>query len=233
MNAFRRRRYDQTVAETSIWDVYNNVADIRDDELIKDWNDSLNFLLVFVSKPVTLFQYMSLIKRQAAIFAAVLTALIVESMRLLREDPQDVTNALLLQISNQLSNRTIPAYHQTAFEPPAFAVIVNALLFASICCSLIAALAAVLALQWVNEYDARIDTVDAKKRALIRHFRFLGVQTWKMGEIIAMLPLLLHASVFLFFAGIVVWMNNLHPLMYYICIGGAAIAATFYTVTVI
>lgn len=35
--------------ENSIWDVYNNVADIEDDELIKDWNDSLNFLLVFVS----------------------------------------------------------------------------------------------------------------------------------------------------------------------------------------
>ena len=51
MNASRRRRYDpnERIAETSIWDVYNNVADIRDDELIKDWNDSLNFLLVFVS----------------------------------------------------------------------------------------------------------------------------------------------------------------------------------------
>jgi Family of unknown function (DUF6535) len=34
--------------ENSIWDVYNNVADVEDDELIKDWNDSLNFLLVFV-----------------------------------------------------------------------------------------------------------------------------------------------------------------------------------------
>jgi hypothetical protein len=52
MNAPRRRRHDPNAMaehENSIWDVYNNVADIEDDELIKDWNDSLNFLLVFVS----------------------------------------------------------------------------------------------------------------------------------------------------------------------------------------
>jgi hypothetical protein len=51
MNAPRRRRHDPNAMianENSIWDVYNNVADVEDDELIKDWNDSLNFLLVFV-----------------------------------------------------------------------------------------------------------------------------------------------------------------------------------------
>ena len=154
-------------------------------------------------------------------------------MRLLQEDPQDITNAILLQISYQLANNTLPVYQKTEFEVPAYAVIVNALLFASICCSLVAALAAVLALQWVNEYDAGIDTVDAKKRALIRHFRFIGVENWKMGGIIAMLPLLLHASVFLFFIGIALWAYYLHPIMYYICIGGATVAVAFYTITVI
>lgn len=52
MSAPRRRRHDPhalAATEHSIWDVYNNVADMEDDELIKDWNDSLNFLLVFVS----------------------------------------------------------------------------------------------------------------------------------------------------------------------------------------
>jgi inactivated superfamily I helicase len=36
-------------SEKSAWDIYNNIADIRDGELIKDWNDTLNFLLIFVS----------------------------------------------------------------------------------------------------------------------------------------------------------------------------------------
>jgi len=51
MNTARRRRNDPALMaqETSIWDVYNNLADVRDEELIKDWQDSLNFLLIFVS----------------------------------------------------------------------------------------------------------------------------------------------------------------------------------------
>lgn len=153
-------------------------------------------------------------------------------MRLLQGDPQETTNTILLRISAQLANNSIPPYEETGFEPPQTAIIINALLFASLCCSLVAALAAVLALQWVNEYDARIDTVDAKKRAIIRHFRFLGVLQWKMGEIIAVLPLLLHASVFLFFAGIIEWLGTLHDVVFYICLGGACLAMVFYATTV-
>ncbi|KIM24315.1 hypothetical protein M408DRAFT_234515, partial [Serendipita vermifera MAFF 305830] len=215
-----RRRYDPSSikarTESSIWDVYNNISDIRDDDLIKDWNDSLNFLLIF-----------------AAIFAAVLTALIVESMKLLQQDPQDASNAILIHISAQLANNTISAYQETTFEAPRYAVIVNILLFSSLCCSLAAALAGVIALQWVNEYDARLDTVDAQKQALIRHFRFLGVETWKMGGIIAILPLLLHASVFLFFAGLIGWARNLHDAVTQICVIGLIITSSFYAFTVI
>ena len=35
--------------ETTAWAVYNNEARKVDNELVKDWNASLNFLLVFVS----------------------------------------------------------------------------------------------------------------------------------------------------------------------------------------
>jgi Family of unknown function (DUF6535) len=37
------------VKESTVWDVYNNEARKVDDELVKDWTASLNFLLVFVS----------------------------------------------------------------------------------------------------------------------------------------------------------------------------------------
>jgi hypothetical protein len=37
------------VKESSVWDVYNNEARKVDNELVKDWTASLNFLLVFVS----------------------------------------------------------------------------------------------------------------------------------------------------------------------------------------
>lgn len=154
-------------------------------------------------------------------------------MKLLQEDTQDLTAAILLTISKQLANDTIPAYVPTEFQVPQYAVVVNALLFSSLFCSLVTALAAVIALQWVNEYDARIDTVDTKKRALIRHFRFIGVQTWKMGEIIAILPMLLHAAVFLFFSGLIIWLQDRHCTIFYICIGGGCVAIIFYLATIL
>lgn len=36
-------------APTTAWEIYNNRAATYDKELIKDWNDSLNTLLVFVN----------------------------------------------------------------------------------------------------------------------------------------------------------------------------------------
>lgn len=51
MNNTRRRRHDpkQLETESSFYDVYNNLAEAYDAEMIKDWTESLNFLLVFVS----------------------------------------------------------------------------------------------------------------------------------------------------------------------------------------
>ena len=35
-------------AEKTVWEVYNERADIADKELLRDWNESLNTLLIFV-----------------------------------------------------------------------------------------------------------------------------------------------------------------------------------------
>jgi hypothetical protein len=45
------------VKENTAWDVYNNEARKVDNELVKDWTSSLNFLLVFVSSPVKILSY--------------------------------------------------------------------------------------------------------------------------------------------------------------------------------
>jgi hypothetical protein len=79
--------------EYSAWDVYNNEAKKVDTELVNDWRDSLNSLLLFVSIASIELQFiLSFIK--AAIFAAVLTAFIIESKKVrasfkyLREMPK-------------------------------------------------------------------------------------------------------------------------------------------------
>ncbi len=40
---------DEHGADKNAWEIYNERAEIVDKELIRDWNESLNTLLIFVS----------------------------------------------------------------------------------------------------------------------------------------------------------------------------------------
>lgn len=86
MSGIRQRvhhDYETISKESSIWDTYNNMADVRDDdEMMQDWRESLNSLLLFVS--LSLKEIWSSDPIQAAIFVAVLTAFIIESKNLLQ-----------------------------------------------------------------------------------------------------------------------------------------------------
>lgn len=204
------------VRETTVWNVYNNEARKVDTELVKDWKDSLNFLLVF-----------------AAIFAAVLTAFIIESKKLLEQDPTELlVDIVVLYLSSGGNYSTIPT-ERPPFNPSSSAISINSLLFASLGASLVAALASVIALQWVNEYDAAITRGGSspEDRAMRRQFRFAGATAWNMGELIAALPLLLYSSVALFWIGAILWIWTINTTVGYIVAGGAVLAFLFYAST--
>ncbi|PVF91190.1 hypothetical protein CPB86DRAFT_820683 [Serendipita vermifera] len=200
--------------ETTVWEIYNYKASEVDREMIKDWNDSLNTLLIFT-----------------ALYSAVLTAFIIESMKLLEEDPAETTRDILLIVSRQLANSSFPAFEPTPYETPPFAIVVNGLFFTSLSCALIAALLAVLALQWVANYDMGLNTSSSEKRALQRHMRLMGIQKWKMSELIALLPLLIFVALFLFFIGIADWLWHMNRAISGIVMGGIGIGFLLYTIT--
>jgi hypothetical protein len=108
---------------------------------------------------------------QAASFSGVLTAFIVESMKLLQEDSAETTRDILITISKQLANQSINPVDPPSFQVPNFAVRVNCLLFTSILCSLMTALNAVLSLQWVANYDFGLNTSSPHQRACQRQLR--------------------------------------------------------------
>ncbi|KIM20823.1 hypothetical protein M408DRAFT_122873 [Serendipita vermifera MAFF 305830] len=199
--------------EYSGWDVYNNEAKKVDTELVKDWTSSLNFLLVF-----------------AAIFAAVLTAFIIESKKLLEQDPTSVMVDVMIFFTNNMANGTHTPYTPPEFEAKKTDIIVNCLFYASLSASLVAALASVVALQWVADYDAAITRGGSspEDRAKRRQFRHAGVVSWRMGEVIATLPLLLYFSVVLFFSGLILWMWSLNYIVGAVVAGGLALAVLFY-----
>ena len=132
--------------------------------------------------------------------------------------------------TNNLANGTHTPYPNPTFEPTSSAIYINCLFFASLSISLVAAMASVIALQWVADYDAVISRGGSSpaERAKRRQFQFSGIEKWKMGEIIGSLPLLLYCSVGLFFLGLIVWMWDVQPIVAYVIIGGAALAALFY-----
>ncbi|PVF96426.1 hypothetical protein CPB86DRAFT_874976 [Serendipita vermifera] len=199
---------------TTAWEIYNHKASEVDREMIKDWNDNLNTLLIFT-----------------ALYSAVLTAFIIESMKLLEENATETTRDILLVVSRQLANSSFPPFEPTAYETPKYAIIVNGLLFTSLSCALIAALLAVLALQWVANYDMGLNTSSPEKRALQRHMRLMGIEKWKMSELIASLPLLIFVALFLFFIGIADWLWHMNRAISGIVIGGIGIGFLLYTIT--
>ncbi|PVF95208.1 hypothetical protein CPB86DRAFT_602186 [Serendipita vermifera] len=200
--------------DTTAWEIYNHRAAEVDRERIKDWNDGLNTLLIF-----------------AALYSGVLTAFIIESMKLLQEDSAGTTNDILFAISRQLANSSLSAIERPGFEAPKFAVRVNCYFFTSISCSLIAALCAVLALQWVANYDLRLNTSSPEKRALQRQLRYMGMKKWKMGRIIASLPLLIFVSLFLFLIGLADWLWHVNRAVSAVVITGICAGITFYLAT--
>jgi hypothetical protein len=152
-------------------------------------------------------------------------------MKLLKEDPTETTRDILFVISQQLANNSLPPYQSVHYQTPQYAVIVNGLFFASLSCGLVVALVAVLALQWVANYDIGLNTSSPRKRALQRQLRWSGILKWKMAEVIAFLPLLIFVSLFLFFIGIADWLWHMNRAISGIVIGGIGVGCLFYAIT--
>ncbi|CCA71740.1 hypothetical protein PIIN_05675 [Serendipita indica DSM 11827] len=197
-----------------LWKIYNDHAGTVDSELIKDWKGTLDTLLIF-----------------GALFTAVLTAFIIESIKLLQRDVGEMTRDILLTISHQLANTSMPAFEQKAFTPDAWAVRVNYLFFMSISCSLVAALGAVLALQWIGSYDFGLIKSSMKSRAVQRQLRYNGIEKWKLAQIISALPLLIYISVFLFLVGLANWLWHIHRRVSGVVITGLVVAGMLYVAT--
>ena len=91
-------------------------------------------------------------------------------------------------------------------------VITNAVWFASLMISLIAASYAMLVKQWLREYLANRDP-SPLTRLRIRCFRYPALADWKVFEIVGALPLLLQLAFGLFFLGLCYFASSIHPVV--------------------
>ncbi|KAH8797707.1 hypothetical protein DL96DRAFT_1720989 [Flagelloscypha sp. PMI_526] len=210
--------------DARVFKVYNDLAEEYDRDMIRGFRDTLDSLLIF-----------------ASLFSAVITTFAAQTAQALPTDQAVVTHHLLLDIAALLranGNGTILAtLPQSDFGPDTSTykttdILINGLFFASLSLSLATALLSVLATQWLHVAYTVIISGPAKEIALIRHLRFRGLGKWKMHEIIGGLPLILHASLGLFVAGLFVFVRKLYEKIAYIVviIGGLAFMCYLFSI---
>ncbi|KAJ7663717.1 hypothetical protein DFH06DRAFT_1295813 [Mycena polygramma] len=181
-------------AAAPLWAVYVSEAEKYDRSLVESWKSDMEGMLIF-----------------AGLFSASLTAFLIESYKTLVPDPGDTTTTLLAQISLQLAaSANGTTYHfppPASFTPPTTSLICNVLWFISLGLSLTCALIATLLEQWARDFLHRADMRSAPViRARVFSFLYYGLKRFRMHTVVEIIPLLLHASLLLFFLGLVAFL---------------------------
>jgi hypothetical protein len=174
------------------------------------------------------------------LFSAVITAFLIESTKLLKQDPADVSAALLLLMaqSQRRMELNIPSDSFDPVETPAFstssiAVVINVLWFISLGLALISALFAMLAKEWLKHFREYPSDSIHRFHAFVQQDKLDGMRRWRGLEIIDLLPTILHFSLFLFGAGLVAFLWTINNVTAYVTLAMFALAAVLYVALVL
>ncbi|KAJ6527181.1 hypothetical protein B0H19DRAFT_543751 [Mycena capillaripes] len=210
----------EEAAASKLWAVYVSEAEKYDKSLVESWKTDMEGMLIF-----------------AGLFSASLTAFIIESYKTLVPDSGASSVILLSQISKQLaatgngSTFEVPA--PVHFTPSASSLFCNALWFISLGLSLTCALIATLLEQWARDFLHKADMRSAPViRARIFSYLYYGMKRFNMHTVVDIIPLLLHASLVFFFAGLVAFLLPINFLMTAVAAAIlAAVVAVYFMLT--
>ncbi|KAJ7094785.1 hypothetical protein C8R44DRAFT_890213 [Mycena epipterygia] len=201
-----------------LWAVYVSEAEKYDRALVETWRSNMDGMLIY-----------------AGLFSASLTAFLTESYRTLNPDPGQTTIILLTQISHQLaaasngSHFELPA-PSDSFTPPTTSLVCNALWFISLSLSLSCALIATLLEQWARDFIHNSDIRSAPViRARVFSYLYYGLKRFNMHTVVEIVPLLLHASLLLFFAGLVTFLAPVNPIIMTVVATSLGVVAAVYS----
>ncbi|KZW01770.1 hypothetical protein EXIGLDRAFT_602548, partial [Exidia glandulosa HHB12029] len=168
--------------DARVWRVYAKAARKHDKERLEQWNGTLDTLLIF-----------------AGLFSAVSTTFIIDSYKQMQIDY--AKEAFLLQFAT--TSGTPYVAPSDRIDESARAI--NCLWISSLIASLSTALIAILAKQWLAFYPVS-DRENLREWAQLRQYRFDALERWHVPVLIAVVPVLLHLSLMLFLAGLVVFL---------------------------
>ncbi|KAF8671700.1 hypothetical protein RHS04_08205 [Rhizoctonia solani] len=218
--------------EARVWKVYVGETEKWDNELLEGWEKSLDVLLGC-----------TFIGHNSYSTSSVPHRFLIESSNMLKEDPNEISATALVAISQALTALTtnnsstipsgLPLPDQTNppnFVPSNISIWINALWYSSFSLSIATAFMAMLAKDWCYSFKAK-RTGHPYDQAHRRQRKWEMIRRWGMGELIEILPSLMHLSLLLFCVGMYLHLLDLNrivaiPVMY---IGGSFIA--FYVLT--
>ncbi|KZV79534.1 hypothetical protein EXIGLDRAFT_660902 [Exidia glandulosa HHB12029] len=219
---------EEASANARVWRVYHDEVVSNDRSLVGGWNKTLDILLIF-----------------AGLFSAVSTAFIIESYKQLQPDYTEYTAKLLFTAvsaarngsgvldasSISLANLTPP----DSFTATSDSRWINGLWFLSLSISLSVSLLCIMAKQWLEDYSSRVSApAPSFKQWARRHaFFWQGILAWHVPTVIATLPALLHAALFLFLSGLVIFLSQLDDVIALVILGVTGSLMIFYSTTVL
>jgi Family of unknown function (DUF6535) len=175
---------------------------------------------------------------QTGLFSAAVAALLAVTIQDIRPNPQDTTAFYLASINQQLSKgngidvpipTSLLSNPAASFTPPTLSLWVNGLWFLSLVISLTCALLATLLQQWARRYlRVTCPRYSPHKRARVRAFYAEGVEKLHLPWTVETLPILLHISLFLFFAGLSVFLFIVNLTIFKVVIAWVALCVIVY-----
>ncbi|KZT04555.1 uncharacterized protein LAESUDRAFT_761111 [Laetiporus sulphureus 93-53] len=201
------------------WKTFVEQAAKDEGDFIQARNSDLESLLLF-----------------ATLFSAVLTAFVIESYKKLQTHPGAETVEVLRQILAAIQNNsgaidTTPSLSASrVFKPTPSALRVNGFWFASLVISVSTAFLAILAKQWLLGVTESLSP-DLEMRARQHQHRLGNMEKWKMSVVLAVIPVLLHLSLLLFFAGLIDFLWSINFSIAIVSAGLAGVTVLFYFAT--
>ena len=144
----------------------------------------------------------------------------------------DIIQDVLIYQTQMMRNSSLGPYVPRDFSPPEHIVVVNAFFYASLGAMILAAFTAMLIKSWVREFDRGLKAMSiAEQRAKTREFRYLGMERWKLTEMVGILPSLIQISLFLFAIGLVVFLFYISTPSFGVITAIFAIGVLYYAAT--
>ncbi|KAF8500624.1 hypothetical protein BU17DRAFT_19934, partial [Hysterangium stoloniferum] len=171
--------------DSTIWSLYLKETEKEDKDLADSLQVRVDDLLIF-----------------AGLFAGILTAFLIESRKDLQVDPlQEILQAL---------QKPLAVTTSAPFQVSTSSLVVNCLWFTSLGLTLFSALCAVLAREWLAGYIHR-NGGSSSSDACERLLRLKRAYQWRLVSVVSGIPLLIQLALFLFSAGLVlfVWNNSI------------------------